>query len=70
MHHGGAKQRNETLTLAMESSILVNSIDMSWQYVCLMIKLLRDIDGESCWRWCCRVMLATMLLRCFDRDVM
>jgi hypothetical protein len=27
--HGGAKQHNETLALALEPSILVNSTDMS-----------------------------------------
>jgi hypothetical protein len=30
MLHEGAKQRNEMLTLALEPSILVNSIGMSW----------------------------------------
>jgi hypothetical protein len=24
--------------------------------------LRRDVDVESCWRWCCRVMLAIVLL--------
>jgi hypothetical protein len=29
-----------------------------------------DVDGESCWRQCCRVMLATALPRRLGRDVM
>jgi hypothetical protein len=30
----------------------------------------RDVDAESCWRWCCRVMLATALSRRLGRGVM
>jgi hypothetical protein len=30
--------RNETFALALEASISVNSIDMSWQRVCLPLK--------------------------------
>jgi hypothetical protein len=38
MIHGGAKQRNETLALALEPSILVNSTGMNWQRVYLPLK--------------------------------
>jgi hypothetical protein len=36
----------------------------------LTIKPLRDIDVGSCWRWCCRVMLAMALSRRFGHGVM
>jgi hypothetical protein len=48
MHHGGAKQRNETLVLAFEPSILVNSIGISWQCVCLPLKsYVVDVDDQA-----------------------
>jgi hypothetical protein len=48
MHHGGAKQRNETLALALEPSILVNSISMSWEHVCLPLKsYVVDVDDQT-----------------------
>jgi hypothetical protein len=64
MLHGGAKQRNEMLALALEPSILVNSIGMSWQRVCLPLKshvIVVDVDDQvvACCRY--RVMLATVL---------
>jgi hypothetical protein len=42
-------QRNETLILALEPSILVNSTGMSWQHACLLLKshvLVVDVDDE------------------------
>jgi hypothetical protein len=47
MCHRGAKQRNETLALTLEPSILVNSTSMSWQRVCLLLRtyVIVDIDG-------------------------
>jgi hypothetical protein len=48
MLHGGAKQLNETLALALELSILVKSISMSWQRVCLPLKsYIVDIDDQA-----------------------
>jgi hypothetical protein len=48
MHHGGVKQRNETLALALEPSILVNSISMSWEHVCLPLKsYVVDVDDQT-----------------------
>jgi hypothetical protein len=48
MHHGGAKQRNETFALALEPSILVNSISMSWEHVCLPLKsYVVDVDDQT-----------------------
>jgi hypothetical protein len=48
MLHGGAKQRNKMLALALESSILVNSIGMSWQRVCLPLKFyIVDVDDQA-----------------------
>jgi hypothetical protein len=38
MLHGGAKQRIGTLALALEPNIMVNSTDISWQHVCLLLK--------------------------------
>jgi hypothetical protein len=38
MLHGGAKQRNEMLALALEPNIMVNSTSMSFQRVCLPLK--------------------------------
>jgi hypothetical protein len=64
MLHGGAKQRDETLALALEPSILVDSIGMSWQRVCLPLKLhVVDVDVDDKAVMCCRcrVMLATVL---------
>jgi hypothetical protein len=49
MRHRGAKQCNELLVLALEPSILVNSISMSWQRVCLPLKLhviIIDVDDQ------------------------
>jgi hypothetical protein len=63
MLHGGAKQRNKMLALALESSILVNSIGMSWQRVCLPLKFyIVDVDDQAIAERRCRVMLATVLL--------
>jgi hypothetical protein len=62
MLHGGAKQRNETLALALEPSILVNSTDMSWQHVCLSLKsYVIDVDDQVVAYCRCRVMLAMLL---------
>jgi hypothetical protein len=33
------KLRNRTLALALEPNIMVNSTNMSWQRVCLLLKL-------------------------------
>jgi hypothetical protein len=38
MIHGGAKQRNEMLALALEPTILVNSTGMNWQRIYLPLK--------------------------------
>jgi hypothetical protein len=63
MQHGGAKQCNETLALAMEPSILVNSISMSWQRVCLALKsYVDDVDDQAIVCCPCQVMLAMVLL--------
>jgi hypothetical protein len=64
MLHGGAKQRNETLALALEPSILVNSSGMSWQRVYLPLKfhvIVVGVDDQAV--ACCHylVVLATML---------
>jgi hypothetical protein len=48
MLHGGAKQRNRTLALVIESIIMVNSTIMSWQRVCLPLKLyIVDVEDEA-----------------------
>jgi hypothetical protein len=47
MHHGGAKQRNEILALALEPSILVNSIGMSWQCVYLLLRIYVIVDVDD-----------------------
>jgi hypothetical protein len=48
VHHGGAKQRNETLALALEPNILVNSTSMSRQHVCLSLKSdVVDVDDQA-----------------------
>jgi hypothetical protein len=65
MLHEGAKQHNEMLALALEPSILVNSIGMSWQHVCLPLKshvIVVGVDDQAvaCCRY--RVMLVTVLL--------
>jgi hypothetical protein len=45
--HRGAKKHNEIFALALEPSILVNSISMSWQHVCLPLKpYVVDIDDQ------------------------
>jgi hypothetical protein len=38
MLHKGAKQCIGMLALALEPNIMVNSTDMSWQPVCLLMK--------------------------------
>jgi hypothetical protein len=62
MHHGGAKQRNEMLALALEQSIVVNSTSMSLQRICLPLKsYVLDADDQVV-AWCrYQVMLATVL---------
>jgi hypothetical protein len=41
-------QCNETLALALEPSILVNSISMSWQLVFLLLKsYVVDVDVQA-----------------------
>jgi hypothetical protein len=48
MHHEGVKKRNETLTLALEPSVMVNSTGMSWQRVCLSLKsYVIDVDDQA-----------------------
>jgi hypothetical protein len=48
MLHGSAKQRNEVLALALEPNIMVNSIGMSWQHVCLPLKsYIVDVDDQA-----------------------
>jgi hypothetical protein len=48
MHHGGAKQCNETLAFALEPSISMNSTGMSWQHVCLPLKsYVVDVDDQT-----------------------
>jgi hypothetical protein len=48
MLHGGAKQRNEMLALALELSTLVNSTGMSWQRYCLPLKShVVDVDDQA-----------------------
>jgi hypothetical protein len=69
MLHGGAKQRNMTVALAMEPSILVNSTGMSWQRVCLPLKL-HVVDDQAVACYCCRVVLATVLPRQFGHGAM
>jgi hypothetical protein len=64
MRHEGAKQHNEMLALALEPSILVNSTNMSWQHVCLLLKLhviVIGINDQAVAHCRCRVMLATVL---------
>jgi hypothetical protein len=49
MLHGGAKQHIRTLALDLEPNIKVDSIDMSWQHVCLLLKsYLVDVDDQAC----------------------
>jgi hypothetical protein len=48
MLHGGAKQRNMMLALALEPNIMVNSTNMSWQCVCLPLKsYIVDVDDQA-----------------------
>jgi hypothetical protein len=48
MLHGGAKQHNRTLALALEPNIIVNSTGMSWQRVCLPLKSdIVDVDDQA-----------------------
>jgi hypothetical protein len=48
MLHGGAKQRIGMLALALEPNIIVNSISMSLQRVCLPLKsYIVDIDDQA-----------------------
>jgi hypothetical protein len=47
MLHGGTKQHIGTLALALEPNIMVNSIGMSWQRICLPLKLyIVDVDNQ------------------------
>jgi hypothetical protein len=55
MLHGGAKQRNGTLALALEPNIMVNSSGMNWQHVFLPLKsyiIVADVDDQAV--VCCR----------------
>jgi hypothetical protein len=62
MLHGGAKQYNETLALALEPSMLVNNFGMSWQRVYLPLKLhVVGVDDQVVACCHCRVVLATVL---------
>jgi hypothetical protein len=45
MFHGGAKQRNVTLALALKPDVLALA---SHILLMLMIKLFCDVDAESC----------------------
>jgi hypothetical protein len=48
MVHGGSKQHNKTLALALEPNIMVNSTDMSLQRVCLPLKsYIVDVDNQG-----------------------
>jgi hypothetical protein len=47
MHHEGAKQRNEMLALALEPGILVNSTNMSWQHVYMLLKSYVVVDVDD-----------------------
>jgi hypothetical protein len=48
MPHGGAKQCNEMLALALELSILANNAGMSWQHVCLPLNsYVVDVDDQA-----------------------
>jgi hypothetical protein len=47
MLHIGAKQRIDTLALALKPNIMVNSTGMSWQQVCLPLKSYNiDVDDQ------------------------
>jgi hypothetical protein len=47
MLHIGAKQRIDTLALALKPNIMVNSTGMSWQQVCLSLKSYNiDVDDQ------------------------
>jgi hypothetical protein len=47
MLHRGARQRIGTLALALELNIMVNSTGISWQHVCLPLKLyIVDLDDK------------------------
>jgi hypothetical protein len=65
MHHGGAKQCNRMLVLALKPCIVVKSIGMSWQRVCLSLKsyVTVDVDDQAITSCHCRVMLAMTLPR-------
>jgi hypothetical protein len=48
MFHGGSKQRNRTLALALKPNIMVNSTGMSWHRICLPLKsYIIDIDDQT-----------------------
>jgi hypothetical protein len=50
MLHGGAKQCNEMLALALEPSIFVNSTNLSWQHAYLPLKshaVVVDVDDQA-----------------------
>jgi hypothetical protein len=48
MLHGGAKQHNRTLALALEPNIMVNSTNMSKQCIYLPLKsYVDDVDDQA-----------------------
>jgi hypothetical protein len=70
MLHGGAKQHIRTLALALQPNIMMNSISMSWQRICLpLMSYVVDVDDQAIvWRRY-QVMLATVLSSHADDDV-
>jgi hypothetical protein len=64
MLHGGTKQHIGTLALALEPNIMVNSIGMSWQRICLSLKsYIVDVDDQVTAGCHCQVVLVTVLSR-------
>jgi hypothetical protein len=60
---GGAKLRSEIFALALVLSILVNSISMRWQHVCLLLKSYDiDVDNQAIASRPFHVMLVIALL--------
>jgi hypothetical protein len=60
----GAKQCIGTLALALEPNILMNSISMSWQCVCLLLKsYIVDVDDQVAMCFRCRVVPVMVLPR-------
>jgi hypothetical protein len=58
-----AKLHNETIPLALELSISVNSTAMSWQRVYLLLKsYIIDVDNQAIASCPCQVMLVMKLL--------